>query len=262
MQLRVNAKAAYGYTGGKHLNPAQKTIVFLHGAANDHSVWALQSRWFAHHGFNVLAVDLPGHGNSEGPLLPSVEALSEWLLGLLAAAGVERTALVGHSMGSLIALETAARAPERVEKLALLGCSVPMAVSDQLLEAAAKTPEKAMRMIAQWSHAPASLLAGAAIPGFWLSGMNLALMRRSAPGGLHRDLLNCREYSGGLEAAKAVACPTLVLAAERDLMTPVKAAQGLREALRGVRVAPITGAGHAMMSERADAVRAALAAFL
>jgi pimeloyl-ACP methyl ester carboxylesterase len=261
MKLSVNGSNAYVYTGSKPLDSAHKTVVFIHGAANDHSVWALQSRWFAHHGYNALAVDLPGHGRSDGAALASVEALSEWLLNLLDAAEIEQAILAGHSMGSLVALETAGRAPQRILKLALLGCAVPMAVSDQLLEAAAYTPEKAMRMIVQWSHAPANLLGGGAIPGFWLGGMNLALMRRAAPGILHCDLLNCREYTHGVEAAKAVGCPTLLLAAERDLMTPAKAAQSLRESLADWRVAPIAGAGHAMMSERADAVLKALAAF-
>ena len=111
MKLSVNGREAYAYTGGKTFDPALPCIVFLHGAGHDHSPWALLARWFAHHGHGVLAVDLPGHMRSAGPPLPDVETLAAWVLALLDAAGVARAALVGHSMGSLIALEAAAKAP-------------------------------------------------------------------------------------------------------------------------------------------------------
>ena len=95
--------------------PALPCVVFVHGAMNDHGVFTLLARWFAHHGWGVLAPDLPGHMRSAGPALASVEAMADWLLALLDAAGVEQAALAGHSLGSLVALEAAARAPERVD---------------------------------------------------------------------------------------------------------------------------------------------------
>src|SRR6185312_702376 len=124
MLLQVDHKPAYVYTGTKPIVPGQRAIMFVHGAANDHSVWTLQSRYFAYHGFNVLAVDLPGHGKSGGPPLATVEDMAGWATQLLDAAGIQKAALVGHSMGSLIALEAAARHPDRVEKLALIGGSM------------------------------------------------------------------------------------------------------------------------------------------
>ena len=136
MLLKIDGHDAYCYTGGKPFDAALPTVVFIHGAQNDHSVWILQTRYFAHHGFSVLAVDLPGHGRSQGPALKSVEAMADWLLRVLDAAGVQTASLVGHSMGSLIALETQAKAPARVAKLALVGTAYPMKVSDTLLNAA------------------------------------------------------------------------------------------------------------------------------
>src|SRR5258708_31588763 len=121
MDLAVNGTTSYAYTGGKRFDPALPTVVFIHGAQHDHSVWILQSRYLAHHGFGVLAVDLPGHGRSAGPALTSVEALADWLSALLEATGVSSASLVGHSMGALIALEAASRFPERVARLALVG---------------------------------------------------------------------------------------------------------------------------------------------
>ena len=128
MKLTVNGREAYAYTGGKAFDSALPCVVFIHGAVNDHTVWTLLARWFAHHGHSVLALDLPGHMRSEGPALASVQDIADWLLDLMTAAGVQRAALAGHSLGSLIALEAAARAPERVTQLAMLGTSVPMPV--------------------------------------------------------------------------------------------------------------------------------------
>ncbi len=135
MRLTVAGHETYAYTGARPLVATQPTVVFVHGAAHDHSIWALQSRYVAHHGSNVLAVDLPGHGRSDGAPLASIGAIAAWLVALLDAAGVECAAVVGHSMGALAGLETAARYPARVRKVALLGPSVPMPVSDALLAA-------------------------------------------------------------------------------------------------------------------------------
>ncbi|HWJ93384.1 MAG TPA: alpha/beta fold hydrolase, partial [Telluria sp.] len=161
MIFNVHDKQAYCYTGGKAFDASLPTIVFIHGAQNDHSVWALQSRYFAHHGFGVLAVDLPGHGRSAGPALASVEDMAAWVLALLDAAGVSRAILAGHSMGSLIALEASHRAPSRVSALALLGTTFPMKVSDALLETARADEQSAIDMVNIFSHArPSSPVPG------------------------------------------------------------------------------------------------------
>ena len=138
MQFNVNGKQAYAYTGGKTFDATLPTVVFVHGAQCDHSVWILQSRYLAHHGYGVLALDLPGHGRSAGPALARVEDLADWVAGALDAAGVEAGALVGHSMGSLIALECAARHPARVTKIALLGDRL----SDESVGRAARSDEE------------------------------------------------------------------------------------------------------------------------
>lgn len=243
----------YLYTGGRPFDLTRPTAVFIHGAANDHSVWALQSRYFAHHGWNVLAPDLPGHGQSRGAACPSVEAIAEHVAGLLAALGVERAFVAGHSMGSLAALELAAMRPARVSRLALIGTAVPMAVGEALLEAARSDEERARRMIVGWSFAPASQLANnQKVPGMWLPGLALSLMRRQPKGVLAIDLAACKAYANGLSAAQTIALPTLVVIGERDLMTPPKAATRLIESLRDARVERLPEAGHSMLSEAPD----------
>jgi pimeloyl-ACP methyl ester carboxylesterase len=262
MRLRVDDREVYAYSGSREFDPARATVVFVHGAANDHSVWALQSRYFAHHGRNVLALDLPGHGRSQGSPLPRVEAIADWLVRALDAAGARTATLVGHSLGALAVLDAAARHSDRIEKIALLGPAVPMEVSDVLLDAARADDPVAFELIVGWSHSAGRLLGGHPVPGMWMTGGALRLMQRSAPGVLAADLVACKAYANGLDAAAAVACPALVVIAARDLMAPPKSAQALIETLRSPRVATLAECGHAMMTEQPDAVLDALRPFL
>jgi pimeloyl-ACP methyl ester carboxylesterase len=262
MKIAINGVTAYAYTGTKPLIPTQPTAVFIHGAANDHSVWSLQSRYFAHHGWNVLALDLPGHGQSDGEPCTSVEALAQWVAAALDALNVKNAAVFGHSMGSLTALELAATRNDLVAKLGLIGTAVPMAVGDVLLDAAANDEDKARRMIVDWSYAPASQLGNNhKVPGTWLPGNSLALMRRMKRGVLHNDLLACKNYSRGLDAAKSIVVPTLFVIGERDMMTPPKAAQAALNAIAGAKVVRLKEAGHTMLSEVPDEVLKALWSF-
>ncbi|MEO7008155.1 MAG: alpha/beta hydrolase [Caldimonas sp.] len=265
MELVVNGpgapQKAYAYTGGKPFDPALPTVVFVHGALHDHSVWTLLARWFAHHGHAVLALDLPGHSRSAGPPLESIGALAHWLLGVLDAAQIESAALVGHSMGSLVALEAAALAPQRAQRLAMIGTAYPMAVSAALLETARDAPLHAIDMVNAYSHSTLAAKPSYPGPGSWLHGSNRALMRRVQAGAPERNLFSidfevCNGYAGGFEAAAKVICPTTLILGERDQMTPPRQAAELAKALR----APVStiAAGHVLMSEAPDAVLAAL----
>ena len=256
----ANAKA-YAYTGGKPFDAALPCIVFIHGALHDHSVWTLLARWFAHHGHSVLAVDQPGHGRSTGAPLPSVEALADWVLALLDAAGVARAALVGHSMGSLIALEAAARAPGRASQLVMVGTAYPMKVSDALLGTALDAPLKAIDMVNAYSHSGMAAKPSHPGPGSWLHGANRALMRRVQAGQtavnlFHHDFGVCDRYAGGLQAAAKVQCPVSLILGKHDQMTSPRQSRDLAQALKA-RVHTLD-AGHALMTEAPDAVLSAL----
>ena len=262
MRIAVNGSEFYAYTGARAFDPALPTVVFVHGAAHDHSVWSLQSRYFAHHRRNVLAVDLPGHGRSGGEPLGSVEAIAESLAALLDATSIEHAALVGHSLGALAVLETAARHPERVKSIALLAPSVPMPVADALLGAAKANDHLAYELITGWSFAPGHQLGGNQQPGVWMTGNALRLMERSHPGALYADLVACHGYADGLAAAGKVRCPTLLILGQRDLMAPAKNTGALIAALTGCRVVSIADCGHSLMTEAPDAVLDALREFL
>ncbi len=256
---------SYCYTGGKAFDPALPTVVMIHGAQNDHSVWALQSRYLAHHGFGVLAVDLPGHGRSRGPALRTVEDMAAWLLQLLDAAGAGRAALVGHSMGSLVALEAAHRAPERITHLSLLGATYPMKVSDALLDAARDAEGDAIDMVNIWSHSSYAQKPSCPGPGFYVSGMSKRLMERIAARGeehlFHTDFTACNSYANGEAAAAGVRCPVQLIFGSKDMMTPPRSTKALLAALPGAKTVTVD-AGHQMMAEQPDAVLDALLAFL
>jgi pimeloyl-ACP methyl ester carboxylesterase len=262
MRFDVAAHEVYAYTGARQLDPAQDAVVFVHGAGNDHSVWMLQSRYFAYHGRNVLAVDLPGHGHSAGCALASVEAIADWIAALLDAAGIRAAALVGHSMGALAALECAARRPERVARIALLGPAAPMAVAEVLLDAAKRDDHVAIELINGWSFSAGKRLGGNTMPGVWLTGNAMRLLERSNPGVLYTDLAACNAYSGALAAAAKLRCPALAIVGARDIMAPPKNARDLISAFRDAHVVELPDCGHAMMAEQPNAVLDALRAFV
>ena len=265
MELQVNGRTAYAYTGGKTFDPALPCVVFVHGALNDHSVWTLLARWFAHHGHSVLAVDLPGHGRSAGTPLADVAAAADWLLQLLDAAGVKEAALVGHSMGSLIALEAAARAPQRARALVMVGTAYPMKVSDALLATARETPLKAIDMVNAFSHSGIAAKPGYPAPGAWLHGGSRALMRRIQAGQTETNLFAhdfkvCDAYAGGMDAAARVTCPAHLILGDRDQMTSPKQTREIATALKAqVHLVP---AGHGLMAEAPDPVLRAMRAAL
>ena len=270
MWLQVNGQRAYAYTGGRSFDPARPVIAFVHGAQHDHSVWILQTRYLAHHGYSVLAFDLPGHGRSEGEPLATVEAMAEWVLAALAAAGAGKAALVGHSMGSLIALDAAGRAPDKVDRIALVGSVFPMPVSDALLDAARSDEPRALDMINRWSHGSLYDPPSCPGPGFSIWHQNRRLMERQKPGVLLNDFTACNAYQAGFERADALACPVLFVLGKRDLMTPPRASRPLIDrcaaalAGRGLpapRVVEIPDSGHALMTEKPLAVLSALREF-
>jgi pimeloyl-ACP methyl ester carboxylesterase len=258
MDITVDGKRAFAATGGQPFEAGKPAIVFVHGGGLDHTVWALQTRYFAYHGHNVLAVDLPGHGKSEGPAFDSVSEMADWVMRLLDALEVETAALVGHSMGSLVAFDAAARYAERATALALLGTSIPMPVASPLLSAAEANKHAAFDMVTLWGHSRDGQVGSNRAPGLWMTGEAVRLLERSEPGVLHAALTACNDYTDGLSLAGQITCPTVLVLGDRDAMTPVRAAKPVAEAIAGARVVVLQGCGHMMMAEQPDQVLDAL----
>jgi pimeloyl-ACP methyl ester carboxylesterase len=266
MELQVNGHKTYCYTGGKAFDMAKPTVVFIHGVLNDHSVWILQSRYLANHGWNVLALDLPGHCRSDGPPPATVEEAADFVVALLDAAGVKQAALVGHSWGSLIALEAAARAPQRISQLVLVGTAYPMKVSQALLEASLNEPMKALQMINIFSRATLAPPPSAMGPGTWVYGSSMALGRRVLANNttvnvFHTGFKACDSYAGGDAAMGKVPCPVLFVLGHVDQMTPPGAAQSLVKLARNGKVVHLP-VGHHQMTEAPEAMLKALTDFL
>lgn len=258
MQLSVNGLETYVANGGKDFDASQPTIVFLHGAGFDHTTWALHSRWFAHHGYGVLAPDLPGHGRSAGAPLPTIAEMADWTASLLDIAGAAKAWLVGHSMGSLIALETAARHPAKVGALSLIGTAATMTVGPDLLKAAEANDHSAVDMVSIWGLGSHAELGGSLAPGLWMHSGAQRVLEQGRPGVLFNDLSACNSYQNALAAAAQINIPATVILGERDMMTPLKAGKALAAALPNSRTVVLAGAGHMMMVERPDELLAAL----
>ncbi|MDD2925877.1 alpha/beta hydrolase [Rhodoferax sp.] len=270
MYLTVNHAPTYCYTGGRPFDAGKPTVVFIHGVINDHSVWILQSRYLAHHGYNVLAVDLPGHCRSQGEAPSSVEEAADFIAALLDAAGVARAALIGHSWGSLIALEAASRLKERVSHLVLVGTAFPMKVSGALLEASQNAPEQALKLVNVFSRSTLAPPPSALGPGTWVYGASMALGRRVIASNprvnvFHRGFKACDDYANGEQAITQITCPVLFILGAQDQMTPPKAAQSLIQAARasGKTVRSVSlPVGHHQMTETPDATLFAMRDFL
>lgn len=260
MQLSVNGIDTFVATGGREFDASLPTVVFLHGAGFDHTSWALHSRWFAHHGHGVLAPDLPGHGRSAGAALPTIAAMADWTAGLLDAAGASKAHLIGHSMGSLIALETAARHPAKVSALSLIGTAATMTVGPDLLKAAEANDHDAVDMVSIWGLGYQAELGGSLAPGLWMHSGAQRVLENCRPGVLFNDLSACNAYQNALAAAATVTVPTTLILGERDMMTPARAGKALAAALPNARTMVLPGAGHMMMVERPDELLAALRA--
>lgn len=258
MQLKVNGLDVFAGTGGKTFDPSLPTVVLLHGAGMDHTAWALHDRWFAHHGFSVLAPDMPGHGRSAGKPLQTIAEMADWTAALIAAAGAAKARLVGHSMGSLVALETAARHPAKVTGLTLIATSSKMAVGPDLLKAAEDNNHDAVDMVSIWGLGYAAGLGNSLAPGLWMLGGAQRLLEASKSGVLFADLSACNAYAGALEAASKIKVPATVIVGERDMMTPARAGKALAAALSDCRTVVLAGAGHMMMAERPDELLAAM----
>lgn len=254
MYFAIDGFAAYAETGSRPLVRAGKSILFVHGAGQDHSIWALQTRYFADQDCGVIAVDLPAHGRSEGEPLTTIEAIGDWLIDVLDAAGIGTAAIVGNSLGSLAAIAAAARNPARVRATALIGTSLPMPVSQDLLDAAKNNRQEAIDMLARWSFSKATLAGESPARGGSLLNSARQLLEQTRPGVLYTDLKACDQYAAGLQHAAQVRCPALLILGEHDRLTPARRATQLAETLPDAETVILEGCGHAMLAERPESV--------
>jgi len=237
------------------------TLVLVHGAGMDGTVWSQQTRYLSMRGVRALAVDLPGHGHSDGPAIASIAGMADWLVRVIDGLDESEVTIAGHSMGTFIALEVASRFPKRVTSVALFGTATAMPVHPDLIDAAEHDLARAASLMTGWSHAAGSRLGRNPTPGLWMTGGVEALVERSKPGVLLSDLLACSSYSDAEARAASITCPALVAIGADDKMTPAKSGRAMAKAMvrsSGVEVLEMPEAGHMSMTEEPRVVREAL----
>ena len=258
--MRLNVKNAakdkkeviFATTGGKDFNPELPAIIFLHCAGADHSIWYLQTRYFAYHGYSILAIDFPGHGRSGGECIKTIEEMADWIPELLNAAGLEKASLVGHSSGALVALECASRYSEIVSSLCLIGSAAKMPVNPLLLDASLKGDQLAFDLLTSWEHGPTGHFGNPPVPGMSLLGGAQSLLNSAPKGALGFDLAACNNYLNGMNAASKISCPVLCLSGSQDKMSPSFEGMKLAEAIHNSKFHIIKDCGHMIMLEKAD----------
>lgn len=262
MYLDVNGRKVFASTGGKTFDDTKPAVVFLHGSGLDHTFWGLHSRFFAFRNYAVLVPDLPGHTNSEGPALKSIETMADWLSDVVEAQNANNISLVAHSQGCLTALEFASRYPERLRSVSFVASGLATPVNDVLLNAAQNDPDAAIAMMLAWGFGSAGQLHQGPIPGNSMLAGGCRVMRGNAPNELATDLIACNNYKNGKAAAQNVSAPVQVIVAGKDRMAPKQATTELIQHLNDPEVTVIRQSGHMAPQEVPNQCRALLKAFI
>lgn len=254
----VDGKRAHAATGSRESAPDEPAVLLIHGAGMDRTVWQFQTRNIAFHGRRAFAIDLPAHGYSEGPALIEIPELADWVTCFMDAAGMASATIMGHSMGSQIALELAARHPERVEHLILTGVAEQMPVHPDLLAAARADDPLASELIVFWGLGEKAQTGGHPLPGLWVHGACEVLLKNARSGVLGVDLAACDAYKAAPKAAAKVHCPTHFVLGRDDRMTLAKSGRALAQVIAGSEVTVLDRCGHMMMAERPNEMYRAL----
>jgi len=261
MKTQVNGTTIFASTGGRDFDPKGDVILFIHGSGQNHLGFMLQHRFLANRGWQAITPDFPGHGQSEGSPLTSIEEMADWLVSFMDAADIDKAHIAGHSQGGLVALELAARHPARVRSAAFLGTAHAIPVNDYLLGLAKDKEPKAIRAMMDWGHGRTGHIHDHTLPGTSHMLYGAQLMASNAPGALYADLNACNSYTTGLDAAAKITCPTICILNGQDKMTPIKSGRKLHAALGGDLV-EIPHSGHMSITEQPMDVNRALRAFL
>ena len=271
--VEISGAPLFYSDGGVTWQSGRPLAVLIHGAGNDSTVWALQSRSLAQHGWNVAAIDLPGHGQSvDRPEVESIDQLARLVADFCREAPALTVdedpleiALVGHSMGACVGLTLAANAswltPHSLRKLVLVGAGSAMPVNPSLLEATLERPLEAHRFIAAFGYGTPAQLGGAEVPGVWNLGAAFALLDRTPKQVLYRDFAACSAWQSE-DLVSEVSCPTLVVSGALDKMTPARSGAALSQSIEGARYEVIPAVGHMIQAEAPTALRGLLLEFL
>jgi pimeloyl-ACP methyl ester carboxylesterase len=253
MKFKVNNEEVFASTGGRPIDKNKPLIIFVHGSGLTHMCWVLQTRYFAFHGYSVLALDLPGHGLSGGKSLKSIEEMAEWIKNVIDAVGFKEASLVAHSQGCLIAIECTFRYPKKIKTLCLMGGAGAIPMNPKLLSLAENNDSKAVDLMMDWAHGPSGHFGGHPVPGLYhLNTGSMLVHSKEIKDTLGIDFRACDNYKNGFEAAKKLSLPTLNILADQDKMCPLKEGKKLAGYINGCELTIIDNCGHMMLLEEAD----------
>ena len=256
MIITIQNKSVHASDAGQGIENSKDTIVFLHGSGLSHIVWSLTEQFFSNKNFNVLTIDLPGHGNSEGPCLDSIEKIADWLEKVFEELKLKNIILVGHSQGCLEALEYSFKYKDRLKKIVFVGSSYRMPVNKDLIDLALDGDSDAVKLMMKWGYEGSKkFIGGNPVEKIIQSPRDISEI-------LAIDLIACNNYKNGLEAAKAISCPTLLILGELDKMVHLEAGKKFSDLVKNSITHIINGSGHMIMIEKAFEMREKVLEFL
>ena len=243
-------------TGGMDFDKAKPSILLMHGSGLTHIVWSLHEQFYVSHGFNVLSVDLPGHGNSEGPSLKSIEEISDWVKSLVNVLDIKKLIIIGHSQGCLVGIDFAARYSNLINCLVLVAGSYKMPVNQDLINYAEAGDEKAVLLMMKWGYEGSkAFIGGNPVKKIINSSREIREV-------LAVDLNACNNYKGGKESLEKINCSTLCIFGDLDKMVPIKAGNKMAELIKNSETKVISNCGHMIVFEKAFEMRKLVKEFI
>mgnify|MGYP001470068509 FL=1 len=243
-------------TGGLDFEKEKPSILLMHGSGLTHIVWSLHEQFYASQGFNVLSVDLPGHGNSEGPALKSIEEISNWIKSLMEKINISKITIVGHSQGCLVGIDFASRYPNLISSLVLVAGSYKMPVNQDLIDLAEAGDEKAVLLMMKWGYEGSkAFIGGNPVKKIINSSRDIREI-------LAVDLNACNNYKGGKESLGKINCPTLCIFGDLDKMVPLEVGNKMASMIKNSEKKIISNCGHMIIFEKAFEMRKIVKEFL
>ena len=256
MIFQLENKNIHASDSGQGIDTNKDTIVFLHGSGLSHIVWSLAEQFFSSKNYNVLSIDLPGHGNSDGPCLDSVEKIADWMEKVFDKLKLKNLILVGHSQGCLEILEYSSRYKERLKKLVFVGGSNKMPVHPDLIELAQSGHSDAVKLMMKWGYEGSKkFIGGNPVEKIIQSPRDISEI-------LAVDLNACNNYSNGSEAAKVIDLPSMLIFGELDKMVNLESGKKFSNLIKNSTTHVIKGCGHMIMIEKAFEMREKILEFL
>ncbi len=241
---------------GQGIDKSRDTIIFLHGSGLSHIVWSLTEQFFSNKNFNVLSIDLPGHGNSEGKCLDSIEKIADWLEKVFIKLELDKVTIIGHSQGCLEALEYSFKYKDRLNKIVFVGGSYRMPVNKNLIDLASNGDSDAVKLMMKWGfEGSKKFIGGNPVERIIQSPRDISEI-------LAVDLIACNNYSNGAVAAKSINCPTMFIFGELDKMVNLEAGKKFSNLVKNSTTHVINGCGHMIMIEKAFEMREKIFNFL